>query len=66
MRRQGRVLFANEQQCMDFLLDRAQTRVQAEAEGFRITPPATPRTPWAIQLRYRGQSLPVPTGGLLS
>jgi hypothetical protein len=66
MRRRGRVLFANEQQCMDFLWDRAQTRVQAEPEGFRITLPATPRTPWAIQLRYRGQSLPVPAGGLLS
>jgi len=64
MRQRGRVLFANEDQAMDFLHDRAHTRIQATPEGFLVVrPPAA--SPWPLQVRYKGQSLCIEREGLV-
>ncbi|MBE0589678.1 MAG: polysaccharide deacetylase [Betaproteobacteria bacterium HGW-Betaproteobacteria-9] len=64
MRQRGKVLFANEDQAMDFLHDRAHTRVQASPDGFLIArPPAA--SSWPLQVRYKGQSLGIESEGLV-
>ena len=64
MRQRGRVLFANEDQAMDFLHDRAHTRIQATPEGFLVVRPQA-ASPWPLQVRYKGQSLCIEREGLV-
>lgn len=64
MRASGQMLFANEDQAMDFLLARSRTQVQAIADGFLVRQPAN-APDWALQVRYKGETLRVRGEGLL-
>ena len=60
----GRVLWANEDQAMDFLFDRAHTAVAAQAGSYHVRR-AIPSSPWPIGIRYRGERLRIDKEGLL-
>lgn len=64
MRASGHVLFANEDQAMDFLLARSRTQVRATPDGFHIRQPAN-APDWALQVRYKGETLRIQGEGLV-
>lgn len=55
MKRAGRVLFAHEDDAMDFLFARAHTRVTPDAAGWRVIRPAG-ESRWDLALRWRGRT----------
>ena len=50
----GRVLWVNENDAMDFLTDRAHTRLHATADGWQLQRSQT-LSPWRLSVRYRSQ-----------
>jgi len=50
----GRVLWANEDQAMDFLYDRAHTSVTRHGKGYLVQPPESSHI-WTLGVRYQGR-----------
>ena len=65
MKRVGKVLFAHEDDALDFLFARAHTRVERDGAGFRINCPDS-ASPWSLQVRWRGRVHRVDGEGQLS
>jgi peptidoglycan/xylan/chitin deacetylase (PgdA/CDA1 family) len=64
MQASGKVLFANEDDALDFLQYRAQVEVQREPTGFKVQPQATQRSKWLLVVEYKGQRYAVPNEGI--
>jgi peptidoglycan/xylan/chitin deacetylase (PgdA/CDA1 family) len=64
MQASGKVLFANEDDALDFLQYRAQVVVQSELTGFKVQPQATQRSKWLLAVEYAEQSYAVPNEGI--
>lgn len=60
-----RVLWANASDALDFLFDRAHTRVQAEGRGYGVTRPSAAHH-WPLAVRYRGQVHAIATQGAIA
>lgn len=65
IRQTGNVLFCNQEQAMDFLLQKSAIRVVSEANGFRIIIPDTLISSWQYTVEYAGTIGAIPEGGLL-
>ena len=65
MQASGKVLFANESDAMDFLLDRTAIDVQGNGAQFHVRPPTAARSKWQVTVEYAGQSHALPAEGLL-
>lgn len=65
MKRAGKVLFAHEDDAMDFLFARAHTRVMADGVTWRVIRPAGDHR-WDLGVRWRGRSHVVGREGLLA
>lgn len=61
----GRVLWANEDDAMDFLTDRAHTVLQAADQGWRLHR-SLRLSPWRIAVRYHGRVFPIDQAGAVS
>lgn len=58
------VLFTNENDAMDFLLDRSSIKVSSNTQGFSISVPSTIRSHLIQSVEYAGSRYPLPTQGL--
>lgn len=65
MRQAGKVLFAHEDDAMDFLFARAHTRVVADGAAWRVLRPAGGHR-WDQAVRWRGRTHVVGSEGLLT
>lgn len=61
----GRVLWANEDDAMDFMTDRAHTTLLAAGQGWRLHR-SLRLSPWRIAFRYRGRVHPIDETGAIS
>lgn len=62
----GRVLFCNQEQAMDFLLQKSAIRVVPEQNGFRIIMSDSMISDWQYTVEYAGTAGSIPADGVLS
>ena len=65
MRQSGNVLFANESDALDFLLERSGIDVIRTDTGFHLKMPESTRNVWQHSIEYAGQTHVLPPGGLI-
>lgn len=64
MQAEGNVLFANESDALDFLLDRAGIEVTDTTNSFHVELPKSAHSRWQHTVEYAGQTHVLLTGGL--
>lgn len=62
----GNVLFCNQEQALDFLLQKSLIKVLPETNGFRIMMPDITISDWQYTVEYAGTSGSIPADGMLT
>ena len=64
IKQSGNVLFCNQEDAMDFLLEKSELTTRTQNGGFYIAPPTLRTARWPIAVEYAGMTYCIPEGGL--